>query len=116
MAKGNAEKCRDYRAKKKQRLADLGEEVIALPLPSGTRAALDQLMTWHGFEDLREAIATMIHRLPEAGPVGSAGMMMVSQHKIAISQKVLRQLESAGARRADSDLEASHGSCTEVRP
>ncbi|MBA1278134.1 hypothetical protein [Stutzerimonas stutzeri] len=115
MAKDNAQKCRDYRAKLKQRRDQIGEEVIPLPLPTGTREALDQLMDWHGFEDAREAIATMIHRLQEAGPEGSAGMLKVSQHNIEITPKVLRQLERAGARRTDTEWEASDGRSAEIR-
>lgn len=92
MAKDNAQKCRDYRAKKKQRLEQIGEEVISLPLPGGTRKALADLMAWHGFEDQREAISTMIHRLHEAGLEGAAPFLSVPQHEIRISESVLRRL------------------------
>ncbi len=94
MAKSNAQKCRDYRAKKAQRKEALGEQVVSLPLPAGTRSALSDLMAWHGFDDQREAISTMIHRLHEAGPVGSAEFLRVSQHEVVVSEKVLRRLHA----------------------
>ncbi len=102
MAKDNAQKCRDYRARKAARKEQLGEESIALPFPAGTRAALDDLMKWHGFEDRREVIATMIHRLHQVGPSGSSPFLSVSQHQIAISEKVLRQLQEASHERSES--------------
>jgi len=94
MAKSNAQKCRDYRAKKAQREEALGEQIVSLPLPAGTRSALADLMEWHGFDDQREAISTMIHRLHEAGQEGSGRFMEVSQHEVVVSEKVLRRLHA----------------------
>lgn len=59
--KSNAERCADYRKKR--------GPVITLPMPDGTKHALDQLMIWHRFSDQREAIATLIHNLHKAGPI-----------------------------------------------
>lgn len=102
MAKDNAQKCRDYRAKKAQRKEALGERVVSLPLPASTCSALGDLMAWHGFDDRREVISTMIHRLHEAGPEGSAEFMKVSKHQIVLSEKVLRQLQEVGHERSES--------------
>lgn len=50
---------RDERAEKKAK----GEQVVVLPLPPGTAAALADVMARAGFDDPRDFLAFQIHRL-----------------------------------------------------
>ncbi|MFI8479670.1 hypothetical protein ACIGCM_03775 [Pseudomonas sp. NPDC078700] len=98
MAKDNATRQREKRAKQKQRLELLGEKVINLPLPASTAKCLEELMHQHGFTDQREAIATMIHRLHEAGSEAATPFLIVPRHKITISEKVSQAFERESRR------------------
>ena len=90
MAKSNAAKCKTWRAKQLPKLA--------LPMPEGTRKALDDLMKWHGFEDEREAVATMLHRLHDLGEEGSRELFKVSRHQFDPSPEQVERLQVEGAR------------------
>lgn len=92
MAKSNAQKCREYRQRQ--------GAAIGLPMPPATKQALEDLMAWHGFDDQREAIATMIHRMHELGRDGSAALFTVPRHEVEITENVARTLLAQGERRA----------------
>lgn len=96
MAKSNAAKCKAWRDKQ--------GKTLPVPMPEGTRKALDDLMEWHGFEDGREAVSVMLHRLHELGPDGSRAMFQVSRHKFEPSDEMSQRLYAEGARmRGDGD-------------
>jgi len=88
LAKSNAQKCREYRKRQ--------DKQIKLPMPPATHQALADLMAWHGFEDQREAVATMIHRLHELGREGSAAMLSVPEHKYQPSDEQVARLFGEG--------------------
>lgn len=88
--KSNAQKCREYRQR--------NGKTISLPLPESTHKALSDLMERHGHEDRREAIATMIHRLHEAGPDGSARFLSVFRHAFTPSDELVQRLLVEGAK------------------
>jgi hypothetical protein len=90
MAKSNAKKCQEWRARQPKKLD--------LPMPEGTRRVLDELMQWHDFEDGREAITTMLHRLHELGPDKSRALFEVSRHQIEITEEMAQRLQAEGAR------------------
>lgn len=95
MAKSNAQKCREYRQRQ--------GASISLPMPPATKKALEDLMAWHGFDDQREAVATMIHRLHELGPEGSAAMLAVKTHSFQPSDELVERLYAEGARAHGGD-------------
>ncbi|QLI49451.1 hypothetical protein vBPaeMUSP18_49 [Pseudomonas phage vB_PaeM_USP_18] len=95
MAKSNAQKCREYRKRQ--------GKAISLPMPPATEQALSDLMAWHDFEDQREAVATMIHRLHELGPEGSAAMLAVKAHRYEPSDEIVTRLFVEGARSHGDD-------------
>ncbi len=84
MAKSNAQKCRDYRKRR--------GDVVVVPTPPGTAKALADLMKWHGFDDKREAIDTLIHRLHEMGEEGSRAAFAVKRHGFTPSDELLERL------------------------
>lgn len=90
MAKSNAQKCREYRQRQ--------GAAISLPMPPATKQALEDLMAWHGFDDQREAIATMIHRMHELGREGSTELFTVPRHEYQPSEELVHRLVSEGAR------------------
>ena len=95
MAKSNAQKCREYRQRQ--------GAAISLPMPPATKKALEDLMSWHGFDDQREAVATMIHRLHELGRDGSAAMLAVKAHSYEPSDELVARLYAEGARSHGGD-------------
>lgn len=88
--KSNAQKCKEYRQRK--------GKAISLPFPDSTHRALAELMEWHEHDDRREAIATMIHRLHEAGPEASARFLSVFRHQYTPSDELVRKLVAEGAK------------------
>lgn len=88
--KSNAQKCREYRER--------NGKAISLPLPEATHRALSELMEWHGHDDRREAIATMIHRLHEAGPEASARFLAVFRHQYTPTDELVQRLVAEGAK------------------
>ncbi len=103
MAKSNAQLCRESRQRRNQKKEALDQKDLVLPFPAGTRNALAQLMEWHSHDDQREAIATMIHRLHEAGREASAPFFAVSRHEITITEKLSRQLKEFAASRSTEE-------------
>ncbi|QIW89246.1 hypothetical protein 8P_042 [Pseudomonas phage 8P] len=95
VAKSNAQKCREYRKRQ--------DKPIRLPMPPATHQALSELMAWHDFEDEREAVATMIHRLHELGPEGSAAMLSIKTHTYEPSDELVARLFVEGARSHGDD-------------
>ena len=101
MAKSNALRQQEKRAKAKKREQELGEVIVRLPLPKGTGAALSELMEWGGFEDMREAVATMLHRVHELGREGAMPLLEVTRHEYVPTETVLRHLRIAADEQAD---------------
>ena len=77
-----------------------GVEELRLLTMAGTRAALADLMAWHGIEQQGEAMTLMIHSMHALGPEGSASAFTVPRHTFEISENVARDLYQQGARRA----------------
>lgn len=77
-----------------------GVEELRLTTMAGTRAALAELMQWHGIEQQAEAMTLLIHNLHALGPAGSAHAFTVPRHEITITANVARQLHAAGQRMA----------------
>lgn len=77
-----------------------GVEELRLLTMAGTRAALADLMAWHGIEQQAEAMTLLIHNLHALGPDGSAHAFTVPRHKVEISENVARTLLDQGARHA----------------
>lgn len=92
MAKTNADRQADKQKKEKAELERLGGRICRFHLPSAPDAALAELMAWHGHDDWREALQTMLLGLHAAGPEASAPFLAVSRHEITISAKVSRKL------------------------
>jgi len=111
MAKTNAQRCKESRARRKALETALDQTDLLLPMPAGTRHALDQLMAWTGHSDPREALSTAIHRLHAAGAAASAPYFAVSRHEITISAKASRQLDIFGQRQRAVDDAAHAAEC-----
>lgn len=77
-----------------------GVEELRLLTMAGTRAALADLMAWHGIEQQAEAMTLMIHNMHALGPEGSASAFTVPRHKVEISENVARALMAQGERQA----------------
>lgn len=90
--KTNAQRQATKIEKEKADLARLGGRICRFHLPAAPDAALAELMSWHGVDDWREAIQTLLIRLQEAGPEASAPFLAVSRHEITVSAKVSRKL------------------------
>lgn len=90
MPVSNAKKCKAWR--------DRQPKKMDLPMPEGTRKVLNELMQWHGFEDGREAITTLLHRMHELGPEKSRALFEVSRHQIEITEEMAQRLQAEGAR------------------
>lgn len=88
----------------------LGIVTLRLPAMEGTRAALQRLMEWHGIEEMAEAMTLMIHNVEALGKDGSAAIMSVPRHEIAVTPSVARKLMIEGrraAKEADDDEESA---------
>jgi hypothetical protein len=77
-----------------------GVEELRLLTMAGTRAALADLMAWHGIEQQGEAMTLLIHNLHALGPDGSAHAFTVPRHKVEITENVARALMAQGERHA----------------
>lgn len=77
-----------------------GVEELRLLTMAGTRAALADLMAWHGIEQQAEAMTLLIHNMHALGPEGSASAFTVPRHKVEISENVARTLLAQGERHA----------------
>ena len=87
-------------AKRNAKRAAQGVEELRLLTMAGTRAALADLMAWHGIEQQAEAMTLLIHNLHALGPDGSAPHLTVPRHKVEISENVARALMAQGERQA----------------
>jgi hypothetical protein len=96
MAANNQERS----AKRNANRAAKGVEELRLLTMAGTRAALADLMAWHGIEQQGEAMTLLIHNLHALGPAGSACAFTVPRHKVEISENVARTLMNQGQREA----------------
>lgn len=77
-----------------------GVEELRLLTMAGTRAALADLMAWHGIEQQGEAMTLMIHNMHALGPDGSASAFTAPRHKFEITENVARALMAQGERQA----------------
>lgn len=87
-------------AKRNAKRAQQGAEELRLVALSGTRAALAELMQWHGIEQQGEAMTLMIHNLHKMGRQASAFAFEVPRHEIEVTPKVARTIEEQGRRQA----------------
>ncbi|RJG10968.1 hypothetical protein D3879_14920 [Pseudomonas cavernicola] len=71
------------------------EEELRLRVRPGTKAALADLMAWHGIEQAGEAMTLMIHHLHALGPSGSAPLLEVPRHVFEVPPSVALKLEQA---------------------
>lgn len=96
MAKTSQQRSADAAARRKER----GEEELRHRVRPGIRSKLDDLMAWHGIEEMAEALQLAIMNLHALGPEGSAHAFTVPRHEIKMSENVARQLNQAGAAEA----------------
>lgn len=96
MAKTSQQRSADAAARRKER----GEEELRHRVRPGIRSKLDDLMAWHGIEEMAEALQLAIMNLHALGPEGSAHAFTVPRHVIKMSENVARQLNQAGAAEA----------------
>lgn len=87
-------------AKRNASRAARGVEELRLLTMAGTRAALADLMAWHGIEQPGEAMTLLIHNQHALGPEGSASALTVPRHKVEITENVARALMAQGERHA----------------
>lgn len=85
-------------AAKRQRLQEVELRHRVRP---GTRAMLDNLMRWHGIEEISEAVQLLIMNAHDLGPEGSAALLAVPRHEFKPSENVARQLREQGQREAE---------------
>lgn len=57
-------------------------------------------MSWHGFTEQAEVIQLLIWNIHDLGREGSAALLAVPRHEIAISPSVARRLRAEGERLA----------------
>lgn len=96
MAANNQQRSEKRNEKRKAK----GVEELRLLTMEGTRAALADLMAWHGIEQPGEAMTLLIHNQHALGPEGSASAFTVPRHKFEITEKVARTLMTQGKREA----------------
>lgn len=97
-------------AKAAAKRREKGIVTLRLPAMEGTRAALQQLMEWHDIEEMAEAMTLMIHNVEALGKDGSAAIMAVPRHEIAVTPSVARRLNIEGraaAKEYDDDAESA---------
>ena len=93
-----AKSSKERSAKAAARRRERGEVILRLPTLEGTRQQLDELMQWHGIEEMAEAMTLMIRNVHAMGREGSAALLAVPRHEIAISTNVARRLRAEGER------------------
>jgi hypothetical protein len=69
-----------------------GEEELRLRVRPGTKAALAELMAWHGFDEQAEALTLLIHNTHALGRDGSTVALSVPRHEITVTESVAQQL------------------------
>ena len=87
-AKTSKERSAKAAAKRMER----GEVILRLPTLEGTRQQLDELMQWHGIDEMAEAMTLMIRNVHALGPDGSAALLAVPRHGITLTPSVARKL------------------------
>lgn len=97
MAKTSQQRSADAAARRKER----GEEELRHRVRPGIRSKLDELMAWHGIEEMAEALQLAIMNLHALGPEGSAHAFIVPRHEITVSENVARLLSRHGAAEAE---------------
>ena len=95
-----ARSSKERSAKAAARRRERGEVILRLPTLEGTRQQLDELMQWHGIEEMAEAMTLMIRNAHALGREGSAALLAVPRHEIAITPNVARRLRAEGQRQA----------------
>lgn len=96
VAKSSKERSAKAAAKRMGR----GEVILRLPTLQGTRDQLQELMQWHGLDEMAEAMTLLINNAHALGREGSAGLLVVPRHEIAITPNVARRLRTEGERLA----------------
>lgn len=84
-------------AEKRQKL---DEKELRHRVRRGTRAMLENLMRWHGIEEISEAVQLLIMHAHDLGPEGSASLLAIPRHDVTPSDFVARQLERLGRQEA----------------
>lgn len=108
MAKTSQQRSADAAARRKER----GEEELRHRVRPGIRSKLDDLMAWHGIEEMAEALQLAILNLHALGPAGSAHAFAVPRHEITISKSVARKLHQQGeAESQQLDKQEDAASC-----
>lgn len=87
-----AKSSKERSAKAAARRRERGEVILRLPTLEGTRQQLDELMQWHGIDEMAEAMTLMIRNVHALGREGSADLLAVPRHEITISPSVARKL------------------------
>ena len=87
-----ARSSKERSAKAAARRRERGEVILRLPTLEGTRQQLEELMQWHGIEEMAEAMTLMIRNAHALGREGSAGLLAVPRHEIRICPSVARKL------------------------
>lgn len=97
-------------AKAAEKRRKQGVVILRLPAMEGTRAQLQELMKWHGIDEMAEAMTLLIHNANSLGKAGSAAIMAVPRHEITVKPSVARSLQDEGrkaARGFDDDEESA---------
>ena len=84
-------------AEKRQRLDEIE---LRHRLRRGTRAMLENLMRWHGIEEISEAVQLLIMHAHDLGPEGSTPLLAIPRHDCTPSEFVARKLERLGRQEA----------------
>ena len=95
-----ARSSKERSAKAAARRRERGEVILRLPTLEGTRQQLEELMQWQGIEEMAEAMTLMIRNVHAMGADGSAALLAVPRHEIAITPNVARRLRAEGERLA----------------
>ena len=100
-----ARSSKERSAKAAARRRERGEVILRLPTLEGTRQQLDELMQWHGIEEMAEAMTLMIRNVHALGREGSAALLAVPRHEIAVTPSVARRLSIEGRAAAKEDYD-----------
>lgn len=95
-----AKTSKERSAKAAAKRVERGEVILRLPTLQGTRDQLQELMQWHSIEEMAEAMTLMIKNIHALGREGSAALLTVPRHEIAIAPNVARRLLAEGQRQA----------------
>lgn len=83
--------------------ARLDEKELRHRVRPGIRKMLDNLLEWHGIEEISEAVQNMIINAHAAGPEGSTAMLATPRHEIRISESVAQHFERESRREGERD-------------